>query len=343
MYIDDSTYTRQGKIYRRILLRNSYRQNGKVKHDTIANLSQASDAEIKALKLALKHKGDLSQISRLSDIHTQQGLCVGPVWLLHQLSKRLGINKALGNSRQAKLSLWLIMAAVIDQGSRLSAVRLAQRHQVCDVVGLKGFHEDDLYHAMDWLADHQAAIEDRLFRYRYGNQKPRFYLYDVTSSYFEGDENELAAFGYNRDKKRGKKQLVIGLMTDDDGQPITVEVFTGNTSDPKTVANQVQKMVQRFGVKEVTLIGDRGMLKSAQIDQLQEESFHYITAITKAQIDTLVKAGVMQYALFEDEVTEIIDDDIRYVLRCNPHRKEEIAHNRNEKLACLQELVMTPK
>jgi len=339
MYIDDSTYTRQGKTYRRTLLRNSYRVNGKVRHDTIANLSQATDEEIQALKLALKHKGDLSQLSCLSSLSTQQGLSVGATWLLHQLAKRLGLDKALGTTRQAKLSLWLVMAAVIEQGSRLSAVRLAQRHQVCDILGLNGFHEDDLYDAMDWLEKRQATIEDTLFRQRYGADRPHFYLYDVTSSYFEGVQNELAEFGYNRDKKRGKKQIVIGLMTDDEGCPITVEVFTGNTSDPKTVASQIQKVARRFGVEKVTLIGDRGMLKSAQIQQLQQEDFHYITAITKAQITSLIKQDVMQYSLFEASVLEITHDDIRYVLRCNPIRKQEIACNREEKLNSLEVLV----
>jgi len=241
MYIDDSTYTRQGKTYRRTLLRNSYRVNGKVRHDTIANLSKATDEEIQALKLALKHKGDLSQLGCLSSLSTQQGLSVGATGLLHQLAKRLGLDKAFGTTRQAKLSLWLVMAAVIEQGSRLSAVRLAQRHQVCDILGLDGFHEDDLYDAMDWLEKRQATIEDTLFRQRYGADRPHFYLYDVTSSYFEGGQNELAEFGYNRDKKRGKKQIVIGLMTDDEGRPITVEVFTGNTRDSSPF--KVKKMI----------------------------------------------------------------------------------------------------
>jgi hypothetical protein len=341
MYVDDSTTIRQGKTYRRVLLRTSYRRDGKVCHDTLANLSHASEEEIQALKLALKHRGDLSKLGRASDIVTQQGLCVGAVGLLLPLAKRLGLSRALGRSRPAQLILWLVMASVIEQGSRLSAVRLAQRHAVCDMMGLEGFHEDDLYQAMDWVETRQAAIEDRLFRHRYGDEKPHFYLYDVTSSYFEGMDNELAAFGYNRDKKRGKKQIVIGLMTDDEGRPITVEVFRGNTSDPQTVAHQIEKMAQRFGVKQVTLIGDRGMLKSAQIEQLQDQNFHYITALTKPQMESLIKQDILQYDLFDDAIIEITDNEIRYVLRRNPIRQQEIALNRESKLHDLQTLLST--
>lgn len=339
MFIDDSTYKRNGKTYRRILLRNSYRVDGRVRHDTLANLSSATDDEIQAIKLALKHKGDLSRINKLSDISTEQGLCVGAVWLLFQLSKRLGLTKALGSSRQAKLVLWLVMAAAIEQGSRLSAVRLAQRHQVCDIVGLDGFNEEDLYQAMDWLEQKQSRIEDVLFQYRYGDKKPQLYLYDVTSSYFEGQQNELAQYGYNRDKKSGKKPIVIGLMTDDEGRPITIEVFEGNTSDPKTVENQVIKMAQRFDVEEVTFIGDRGMVKSKQMDGLNQAGFHYITAITKPQIVSLIRKGIIQEALFDEDIAEIQEESIRYILRCNPVRKQEIEANRQEKFNSLVDYV----
>ena len=339
MFIDDSTYKRNGKTYRRILLRNSYRVDGRVRHDTLANLSSATNDEIQAIKLALKHKGDLSRINKLSDISTEQGLCVGAVWLLFQLSKRLGLTKALGSSRQAKLVLWLVMAAAIEQGSRLSAVRLAQRHQVCDIVGLDGFNEEDLYQAMDWLEQKQSRIEDILFQYRYGDKKPQLYLYDVTSSYFEGQQNELAHYGYNRDKKSGKKQIVIGLMTDDEGRPITIEVFEGNTSDPKTVENQVIKMAQRFDVEEVTFIGDRGMVKSKQMNGLNQAGFHYITAITKPQIASLIRKGIIQEALFDQDIAEIQEESIRYILRCNPVRKQEIEANRQEKFNSLVDYV----
>lgn len=340
MFIDASTYKRNGKIYRRALLRNSYRVNGKVCHDTIANLSSCSDEEIKALKLALKHKNNLSTLTDITEsVQIKQGLGVGGVWVLYQIAKELHLVEALGTSRLGKLGLWLIMACIIEQGSRLSAVRLAQRHHVCEILGLEGFNENDLYKALDELSLRQHEIEDKLFSRRYGNRKPNFYLYDVTSSYFEGECNELSYYGYNRDNKKGKKQIVIGLMTDDEGVPITIEVFEGNTQDPKTVYSQIKKIANRFGVKEVTFVGDRGMIKQAQVDDLLSEGFHYISAITKPQIESLVHKGIMQLSLFHERLIEVKEGNIRYVLHRNPVRAEEINKIREAKIAYLENFV----
>jgi transposase len=323
MFINDATFTRNGKTYRRVLLRNSYRFNGQVCHDTLANLSHCSDDEIRAIKLALKHKGQLTQVGNLrEELGSRQGLAVGAVWVLHQLAKRLGLVKALGQSRSAKLALWLVLASVIAQGSRLSAVRLAQQHAVCDLRGLEVFNEDDLYRAMDWLDEQQPALEEALFTHRYATagQPPMLYLYDVTSSYLEGDQNELGEYGYNRDGKRGKKQIVIGLLTDEEGWPITVEVFAGNTQDPKTFKAQIDKMVQRFSVKQVTLVGDRGMIKTVQISDLKDAAFHYITAITKPQIEALLKREVLQRSMFDEDLVEVSTEEVRYIVRRNPQR-----------------------
>lgn len=343
MHIDDQTRTlASGKTNRRILLRNSYRLNGKVCHDTIANLTKCTDEEINALKLALKHKSNLSELKNIKEeLQTEQGLCIGAVWLLKQIAKRLGVLKALGNSRESKLVQWLVMAALIEQGSRLSAVRLAKRHAACDILGIeKGFNEDDLYNAMDWLEGKQTEIEDNLFKFRYGTRCPNFYLYDVTSSYFEGHQNELADYGYNRDKKQGKMQIVIGLMTDDDGHPICIEVFEGNTSDTKTVSNQIKKLAERFGAKEVTLVGDRGMLKTAQIEELTDENkFHYITAITKPQIEKMINKKIIQLDLFDEKLIEIEEKGVRYVLHRNPVRAKEIEDARQSKLERLKKLI----
>jgi transposase len=342
MFIDDSTSARHGKTYRRVLLRNSYRINGKVRHDTLANLSQCSDEEIEALKLALQHKGRLVELGTLKEpIAAQQGLAVGAVWVLNHLAKRLGITQALGDSRMAALVHWLVFATIIEQGSRLSAVRLAQRHAVCDILHLDSFNEEDLYQAMDWLAERQSAIEQALFSHRYQaqGQPPALYLYEVTSSYLEGEHNELADYGYNRDGKKGKKQIVIGLLTDEQGWPVTVEVFAGNTQDPKTVKSQIDKLAQRFGVKNVTFVGDRGMLKSLQISDLNASDFHYITAITKPQIEALIRSELLQWSLFDEQLVEVVDDNIRYILRRNPMRAQELAATRQSKLQRLQRLM----
>src|SRR5262249_30956406 len=184
------------------------------------------------------------------------------------VARRLGIEQALGTTREGKLALWQVIARVINQGSRLSAVRLAMAHAACDVLGLGAFDEDALYENLDWLASAQAAIEDRLYVQRTKTKPITLFLYDVTSSYVEGTHNALAAFGYNRDGKKGKRQIVIGLLCDEDGQPVSIEVFPGNTQEPQTFAAQINKVKARFGVTEFTFVGDRGMIKRHHIQTL---------------------------------------------------------------------------
>jgi len=323
------------------LLRETYREDGKVKHRTIANLSGCNEEEIEAMRLALKHKKDLSQlISVTQAVSLRQGLSVGAVWLIFDMAKQLGITEALGNSRQGKLALWQVIARVIDQGSRLSAVRLAGSHGACDILGLEAFDEDDLYENLDWLDENQSKIEDSLFKSSYSQRQPGLYLYDVTSSYLEGQCNELAAFGYNRDGKKGKRQIVIGLLCNETGKPLSIEVFVGNTQDTATVASQIQKVAQRFGGGDITFVGDRGMIKNQQVEDLTEHGFHYITAITKPQIESLINHGVIQMTLFDEQLAEIrIDNGIRYILRRNPERAIEIRQSRDGKLASLGQMV----
>ena len=344
MRLDTIQKTVNGKTYTSHLLRQAYRDNGRVRHRTIANLSRCSTDEIEALRLALQHKGDLTQLAHLKDdLRIQQGLCVGAVFALSTVAKRLGIDRALGNSQDAKQALWQVLARIIDQGSRLSAVRLAGTHAACDVLGLESFDEDDLYRNLDWLHENQTSIEDRLFRLRHPDGKAQLFLYDVTSSYLEGSENELAAFGYNRDGKNGKRQIVIGLLCDKTGWPLSVEVFAGNTPDTSTFASQVRKVAGRFGGGAVTFVGDRGMIKGPQIDALQTEDgeFHYITAITKPQIESLLTQGLFQLELFDEDVAEVHDEaaGVRYVLRRNPQRVVEMAATREDKRRAVETLV----
>ena len=341
MYLDQSVSKQYGKIYTRTLLRESYREDGKVKHHTIANLSKCSKEEIEAIKLALKHKKDLSELCSIKDdIKIKLGPSVGAISLLNALANRLHITKALGNTRMGKLALWQVMARIIDQGSRFSAVRLAGQHAICDLIGLDSFNEDDLYGNLDWLSDNQSRIEDALFKERYdGREIPTLYLYDVTSSYLEGKENELGDFGHNRDNKKHKMQIIVGLLTDGDGLPVSIEVFKGNTTDPKTFLNQIKKLAFRFGIKDVPMVGDRGMIKGGEIKELNEVKFHYITAITKPQIESLIKKGLIQLSLFDEELCEIDVGGIRYILRRNPLRAKELEVSRQEKIEKIKGIV----
>jgi transposase len=339
MYVDTAYSTRRGKSYPRHLLRESFRENGKVKHRTLANLSQCTDEEIAALKLALKHKGNLANLGSITEVKTKQGMRIGAILCLKALAERIGLARALGYHRQGRLALWQIMARLIGQGSRLSAVRLAESHAACDLLGLDVFNEDHLYSNLAWLAEQQEGIEKRLFRQRYGNIPPQLFLYDVTSSYLEGVQNVLAAFGYNRDRKKGKMQLVIGLLTGPDGTPLAVRVFEGNTPDTKTVAEQVRILASTFGIERVTMVGDRGMLKQTGINLLSNKKLHYITAITKPQIKKLLREGVFQMELFDEKLCEVECDGVRYILRRNPERAKELADNREDKLSKLRRLL----
>lgn len=334
MYVDTATIKRGNKTYERNLLRSSFRENGKVKHKTILNLSICSDEEVAALKLALKHKDKLAALVSMSDIETRLGKSIGAVWAMSVIAQRVGVTNALGNSPQAKLALMQIIARVVDQGSRLSAVRFAERQAVCEILGIKKLDEDDLYENLAWLAEQQESIEKELFKARFKEAAPTLFLYDVTSSYLEGNNNALSNWGYNRDKKKGKKQIVIGLLTGPDGLPVAVRVFEGNTVDTKTVTEQVRILAKSFDVKHVTLVGDRGMIKGPQIEALPDD-FRYVTAISKPQIRKLLEAGTFQLDLFADKICEVTTDKARYVMRRNPIRREQIAAGRESKLASL--------
>lgn len=337
MYLDTSTLKKNGKVFTRHLLRTSFREDGKVKHKTIANVSACSDNEVAAIRLALKHKHHLAAVASIADVQIVLGKRIGAAWVVHVLAERVGIAQALGTDREGKLALLQVLARVIDQGSRLSAVRLAQRHALCELLGIQKLDEDDLYDNLGWLSTQQEAIEQRLFAGRFPETVPTLFLYDVTSAYLEGTCNALAEWGYDRDKKRGKKQIVVGLLTGPDGLPVAVRVFKGNTNDPKTVSDQVKILAERFGVTEVTLVGDRGMLKGPQI-ALLPEGFRYITAITKPQIVKMLHDGVLQYTLFDAQVCEVELQGIRYLLRRNPVRAEQLAAVREAKGGSLRAL-----
>jgi len=346
MYITQTTAaSKSGRSYFCTLLRESYRQGTEVKNRTIANLSHCKPEEIAALRLALKHKGNLAELGSIEEsVRLQEGPSVGAVWTIYSVAKRLGIEKALGTERAGKLALWQVIARAIDQGSRLSAVRLAQTHAGCDVLGMsRGFDENDLYDNLGWLQEHQSQIELSLFRTHQkgkAEKKRELFLYDVTSSYFEGMCNALSDWGYNRDGKKGKKQVVVGLLCDELGEAVSVEVFPGNTSDLKTFANQIAKVTIRFGCQRVTMVGDRGMIKSAQIEQLKDvEGLYYITAVTKPQIETLIHGGVVQLSWFDEKICEVESDGVRYVLRRNPQRVEDLKRSRQDKHASVSRLV----
>ena len=310
-----------------ILLRESYRDNGKVKKRTLANLSKLPTAIIELVRQALA--GPVKVVGQ-----SLSGAIFGVLFVLRELAQQCGLQRALGGSRLASLTLFLVLARVAHQGSRLSAVRWARDHAVQAVLGLNRFDEDDLYDALEWAARQQEAIEQRLYRdyVKRSGASPALVLYDVTSAYFEGEQNELAEYGFNRDGKPGKKQITIGLLTASDGEPLSIEVFEGNTADPATVGAQVDKLAVRFQVQEVVFVGDRGMVKAKGKGQLQQAHFRYISALTNPQIRKLINTDIIQPELFDEDVVEVTQGDKRLVLRRDPATQRKEQHRREDKL-----------
>jgi len=322
-----------------VLLRDSVREGGKVKKKTLANLSGWDPLRVEALRRALA--GDFDGVGDVTGLgEVESGQIFGVLFALHQLAVRCGLDKVL-KGPTGRLALFLVLARVAHQGSRLSAVRWARDHAVKEVLGLDAFDEDDLYDALDWLCEQQEAIDDRLYRdyVKTHAAPPALVLYDVTSSYFEGQHNALSAYGYNRDGKRGKKQIVIGLLTAADGHPLAIKVFEGNTADPSTVQSQIEVLKTRFRIESVVFVGDRGMVKTKGQQALTEAGFQYITALTDPQVRTLLKNSVLTPELFDELLCEVEHDAKRLIVRRNPEMQRKEAHRRMDKLRVLSEKI----
>ena len=246
------------------------------------------------MKLALQHKNNLQSLQDTNTASLSQGKSYGAIFTIHKIAKELGITKVLGNSDEGKIALWQVIGRVLFQGSRLSLIRAMDIHAASDLLGIpKNLTPKMLYSNLSWIEKAQHKMEKKLQKLQNIKENKSLYLYDVTSSYLEGTENELADYGYNRDKKKGKKQIVIGLLTNADGVPVSVRVFKGNTSDSKTVNDQIEILKGEFNVKKVVLVGDRAMLTKDQINNLPE-NYSYITALKKRQIETLIRSNTLQ-------------------------------------------------
>lgn len=320
-----------------ILLRESYRKDGQVKSRTLANLTRWDPARVEALRRALR--GEFDHLPLGDPVC---GAVFGLLFVLKRIAEEVGIVQALGQARWAKLALFLVLARVGHQGSRLSAVRWAADQAVGEVLGTEDFDEDDLYRALDELAARQQRIENRLYRRyveRRGGTPPVLVLYDVTSSYLEGRCHELGEYGYSRDGKKGKLQIVVGLLTDERGEALAVRVFRGNQADPTTVGSQIETLKEQFEIREVVFVGDRGMVKTLGKEALRKADLRYITALTDPQIRKLLKEGTLQMGLFEETICEVQAGDLRYVLRKNPEVERKEKHRVEDKLSKLAKRV----
>lgn len=325
------------------LIRETFRENGKAKHRTVKNISDLPMDRIIAIKRALQGDFDGIAFTGADGVNTEQGSTFGALYAAYQVAKETGLSEVLGTDRQGKLALLMVLAQVISPMSRRALVEWAKNQALWEVLGLQSgeidFDEDDLYAVLDEIAEKRHRIELELFKVR-NKACSRLFLYDVTSSYLEGTCNELSAWGFNRDGKKGKKQIVIGLLTDQDGDPVAVDVFKGNTSDPKTVVEQIEKLSERFGVTDVVFVGDRGMLKRIPLDAVQAAHFSYITAITKHQVETLLREGVIQLSWLDERLGEVERDGIRYVFRRNPVRAMELEESRQARIGRVEDLAL---
>jgi hypothetical protein len=348
-----------GKDYQSILLVQGKRVSGKrppgrpaagapapnsvVVHETLANLSKLPPDLIELIERHCKHQPpppqspcpSASGSEASAAIHL--GPCYGVLAALDGLAREMGLVQAVGEqSRSQRLARFLIYARLAHQGSRLSAARWSEDHAVREILQVGRFDEEDLYSALEDLAARQASIEAALAPKAPEPQARAIYLYDVTSVYFEGLENELADFGYNRDGKRGKKQLVAGLLTDGNGEPLSIQLYRGNTGDRPTFLDAVQKLKVRFGAEEVALVGDRGMIKRLGKQALGEAKFCYVTALTDPQIRALLAKKRLQLEFFEDKPAEVELGGKRYVLRCNPQTRARERARRADQWARVQ-------
>ncbi len=318
-----------------ILLREGYRQDGKVKNRTLANLSQWPPQKIDLLRRLLRDE-PLAPADALFDVAASAHH--GHVQAVRTTMQRLGFDALIASrpSRERHLVVAMVAARILEPDSKLATTRWWHTTTLPADLGVSDADEDALYEAMDWLVERQAAIEQKLAarHLRAGG----FVLYDLTSSYFEGTRCPLAAFGHNRDGKKGKLQVNYGLLTDARGCPVAVSVFKGNTGDPPTLLPEVQRVRERFGIEQLVVVGDRGMISQTQITALQAlAGVDWLTALKTGAIRDLVADGHLQLGLFDErnlcELTHPDFPDERLVACRNPELAKLRAHKRQALLA----------
>jgi hypothetical protein len=318
------------------LVRRSVREGKRVRHETIANISRLPADAIEALTLALR---GVRLMAVGEAFRIKRSLPHGHVEAVLAAAGRLSLARLLDreSSRERDLCVAMIVSRVLVPGSKLATVRSLSQSTLAAEVGVVGCDQDDLYGAMDWLLDRQEGIEQRLARRHLKDGE--LALYDVSSSYFEGRECPLAKLGYSRDGKRGTLQVIYGLTCDPDGRPVAIEAFDGSWHDDKTLPDQVTQLKQRFRLRRVIVVCDRGMATKANVQLLSaSEGVGWITALKAPQVKKLVKEGVLQLSLFDEQnICEIACEQLygaeRLVVCRNPLVAAERSRKRDALLA----------
>src|SRR5580693_1577567 len=326
-----------------ILLRESYREDGKVRKRTLCNLSDWPAAHVEGLRGVLKG-GTVIPADREAFTITRS-LPHGHVAAALGTARKIGLDRILGpeGNRCRDLVLAMIVGRILDPASKLAAARALSpataTSSLGTVLGLGEVDEDELYTALDWLQERQAAIEAALAKRHLKNGT--LVLYDVSSSYMEGRCCPIAQRGYSRDGRRGTLQIVYGLLCAPDGCPVAIQVFEGNTGDPMTLATQVKKLKQRFALDHVVLVGDRGMITQARLtEDIKAAGLDWITALRAPAIQELVKGGALQLSLFDQRdmaaITSPDFPDERLIVCRNPDLAAQRTRKRQELLAATE-------
>ena len=320
----------KGRTYRTHLLRRSYREDGKVRNETLGNLSHLPDELIEVIRRSLRGERFVSAEQAFDVVGSQAH---GHVLAVRTAMQQLGFAAVLDAqpSRQRDVVLAMVAARVLAPQTKLATTRWWEQTSLADEFGVCGADVDELYGAMDWLLARQERIERRLAR-RHLSQDG-LVLYDVSSSYFEGSTCPLARIGYSRDGRKNTPQVVYGLVTDVRGCPVAVSVHEGNTADSTTLLPQVQRVRERFGIDRFVVVGDRGMLSQTSITALREhEGMHWISALKSVQIGSLIQDGALQLGLFDQRnLFEFTHPDFpgeRLVACRNPQLAERRARKR---------------
>ncbi len=347
MFIARNTRKKNGKEYVYTYLAESRwdKKTGKSKKVMLANISKLPARTITTLENSLKENSDTIS---LSSIVVEQSIDYGHCFVILEIMKRLKIKQAIESGlgadekAQSKYALLIILRKIVTRGSKLGIVNWIKRNEAIGLAlgftkkEIKSLTEYDLYATQSDINNVQDTIQQKWKIY---NKKrlDTIFLYDITSFYFEGTQNELACFGYNRNKKQGKQIITVGLITDKDGFPIKIEVFKGNTKDEKTVQEQLQSIRKEFGAKDIILVGDRGMrirCNLAEMEKLEKgssEGISYISGLTTPEMRTLEAEGVIQMGLFDKELVEVKKGEKRYVLCVNPTLEQEKKATRQDK------------
>jgi transposase len=282
-----------------VLLREGWREGNKTRQRTLANLSDWPPEKLDSFRRLLR---DEALVSPQDLFTTQKTLPHGHVEAILEMIARLKLDQVICSQpcRERDLVLAMIVARLIDPCSKLATTRQWHSTTLAEEMGVTEAGEDDLYQAMDWLLERQERIEKKLAARHLG--RGGMVLYDVSSSFYEGHTCPLAQFGHNRDGKNGLPIIVYGVMTNGQGCPVAVSVYAGNTGDPTTVSDQIEKLREKFGLERVVLVGDRGMLTQPQIDKLKQHAgMGWITALTSTAIRSLVDEGALQLSLLDEK------------------------------------------